>query len=67
MIESVFSWLINAIIISIIAAKADEKRGYHIEKHPLLGFFLIFILPTLMEIMSQAIAKKPFIWWILGI
>ncbi len=65
-IESITSWLINAGIMAVIAAEADKKRGYIIEKHQLLGFFLVFIIPTVLEIISQSIAHKAFIWWVLG-
>ncbi len=67
MIESILSWLINAGFIAILVASADAKRGYHIEDHQLLSFFLVFILPTIAEIVAQYAAHKPFVWWILGI
>ncbi len=67
MIESIISWIINAGIIAVIAASADAKRGYHIEKHPILAFTLVFLIPTFLEAISQTIVGKPFLWWILGL
>ncbi len=67
MIDSIISWLLNAGFISILVALADEKRGYQIEEHQLLAFFLVFIIPTIMEIVSETLVGKPFVWWMLGV
>ena len=67
MIESIISWLANAGVIAIIVASADAKRGYHIEKHPLLGFTLVIIIPTFLEAITQTLYGKAFLWWVLGL
>ena len=54
------SWLINFAIFAIIAALADEVTGNQLEKHQAIGAFLLFIMPTAIEIASYMIEGKPF-------
>ena len=54
------SWLINFAIFAIIAALADEMTGNQLEKHQGVGAFLLFVMPTTIEIASHLIEGKPF-------
>ncbi|GEM_PF-5290538 len=64
MIETIISWLINFIFISVVIASADAKRGYRLDEHPNLTVFLAFIIPTVLEIISLSLYGKPFLWLI---
>jgi nitrogen fixation/metabolism regulation signal transduction histidine kinase len=66
MLKTILSWLINAGIMAMIVAAADEKRGMKIEEHQLLAWFLVLVIPTLMELASAYFVNKPFLYWILG-
>lgn len=53
------SWLLSALTIAIIAAVIDESSYRELENHQKVGFFLFFILPTLIEGFSFYLLDKP--------
>jgi hypothetical protein len=56
------SWIINFVIIATIAAVVDEKMNAKIEEHQAVGAFLIFFVPTVLELASFFFLSKPFLF-----
>lgn len=55
----VLSWIISVLLISLVAGVIDEATYRKIETNQKFGFFLVFVLPTLIESFSYYIAKAP--------
>ncbi|RLG21975.1 hypothetical protein DRN74_01015 [Candidatus Micrarchaeota archaeon] len=53
------SWLLNFIIMAVIAAIVDKAYENKIEEHQLLGAFILFAMPTLIELASFIIRGRP--------
>ena len=59
MINYAASWLINFVVFAIIVAVIDEAYENSIEKNQLVGAFLLFGMPTIIEIASYLLQQKP--------
>jgi len=61
-VNYITSWLLNFLVISIIVALVDKNMYNEIEKHQGLGAFLIFFIPTVLELVSYYLFNQPFFW-----
>jgi len=59
------SWILNFVVISVIVGVVDKYMHNEIEKHQMLGAFLIFIVPTLLETFSYFYFHEPFLEFLL--
>ena len=59
------SWLINFVVISVIVGIVDSHAHNKIEKHQLTGAFLVFVIPTLLELFSYFYFHEPFLEFLL--
>jgi nitrogen fixation/metabolism regulation signal transduction histidine kinase len=55
------SWLVNALVISIITALVDDRMGYRIERKPVVAFLLVAVIPALLEMLAFVFEGKPFL------
>lgn len=53
------SWILSALTIALITGIIDEASKRSLEDNQEIGFFLIFILPTLIEAFSYYGFKQP--------
>ncbi len=53
------SWVLTALTIAVISAIVDEAYKRKLEDYQRVGFFLIFVLPTIMEALSYYVFNKP--------
>lgn len=63
----IVSWILNFLLIAIVVAIVDEGFHQRIEDHQGVAAFLIFFIPTFLEISSFYFYKKPFIYLISGL
>ncbi len=53
------SWILTVLTVALIAAVVDEATYRKLENNQKFGFFLVFVLPTLMEAFSYYAVRQP--------
>jgi flagellar biosynthesis protein FliQ len=66
MLWYVFSWFLNFLLIAVIVGIIVELLKIKIEEHQTLSAFLIFFLPTFLEVASYAVLNRPFVFNLVG-
>lgn len=61
MLWYMLSWLVNFILIAVVLGIVGEILGEKIENHQTLAAFMIFLLPTVLEVLSYLVNAKPFL------
>jgi len=61
MLGYIVSWIVDFLLIAIIAGALDELTFNKIEKHQNIAAFMLFIVPTLLEMSSYYFWGKPFL------
>ncbi|GEM_PF-6092442 len=62
MILWIVSWLISMVLLTVLVGIADELHEDMIEKSQARGAFVVFVLPTLLEITAY-LAKGSPLWF----
>jgi hypothetical protein len=62
----VFSWILNALLITVFVALLDTVEHYGIENKPWVGAFFVFLMPSLAEAGSFLfLGQRPFWYYVL--
>lgn|GEM_PF-3335708 len=64
LIQFALSWLMNLVWIALLIAIFDEVLKTKIEENQGVAAFLLFVIPTLMELISFYFTHKPFMYGI---
>jgi len=60
----IISWFMDLFWIALLIAIFDKFLGMEIEENQGVGAFLLFVIPTLMEVVSHHFTGLPFIYGI---
>lgn len=55
----IISWTLSALTIALITGIIDEASKRKLEDHQEVGFFLVFVLPTIIEAFSYYSFNQP--------
>lgn len=55
----IISWTLSALTIALITGIIDEASKRKLEDHQEVGFFLVFVLPTITEAFSYYAFNQP--------
>lgn len=61
MLWYLLSWFVNFVLIAVILGIVGEFLNEKIENHQTLAAFMIFLLPTALEVSSYFLNSKPFL------
>lgn len=61
MLWYIVSWFVNFILIAVVLGIVGEILKERIEDHQTLAAFMIFLLPTVLELLSFVMNNKPFL------
>ena len=55
------SWIIDFLLLVLVIAILDESFDLRVERHQASTGFIIFFLPTIIELYFYTIKNKPFL------
>lgn len=66
MLWYIFSWFVNFLMLAVVLGIVAVLFRTRIEDHQTLGAFMIFVLPTALELLSIGLNNKPFLMNLVG-